>query len=65
METKPKTQWPRLRDLPENEREVFGRWLTGQTCPVIQGEPDSEQDGYYQHDYETWKSRSKHFYFRE
>lgn len=48
-------QWPRIRDLPEDEREPFSEWLIGQTCPDIEGAPLAEQDGYYRHDYESWK----------
>jgi len=49
--------WPRLRDLPETERIIFNEWLCGQTCPWIEGEPESEQDGYYPWDYERWVQR--------
>lgn len=47
--------WKRIRDLPENERDEFVKWLEGQTRPWIDGEPASEQDGYYEWDYENWK----------
>lgn len=49
--------WPRLRDLPETEREVFGKWLyeNGQTRPEVAGVPDADQDFYYSHDYDRWK----------
>ena len=49
------TNWPRIRDLPEEEREPFRAWLGGQTVPVIEGVPDEEQDGFYWGDYEIWK----------
>ncbi len=48
--------FPRIRDLQEGERKEFDRWLAGQTRPGIEGLPDSEQDGYYEWDYERWKS---------
>jgi hypothetical protein len=47
--------WPRVRDLPEKERNEFEIWLNGQTRPVIEGEPDSEQDGYFPWDYAKWR----------
>lgn len=46
----------RLRDLPETERSQFFAWLRGQTIPVLNGVPDSQQDGFYLHDYRRWKS---------
>lgn len=59
------TQWPRIRDLPEQERKPFADFLIGQTVPVIEGEPmDAEhQDGYYSHDYRNWKSKPENRYF--
>jgi hypothetical protein len=55
----PRTVWPRIRDLPEAERAPFGEWLNkyGQTCPWLEGEPESEQDGYYVGDYKRWAWR--------
>lgn len=48
--------WPRLRDLPETEREVFRKWLLGKTRPPeVAGIPDADQDFYYSHDYDRWK----------
>jgi len=47
--------WPRIRDLPESERDAFTEWLDGQTRPMIEGEDMSEQDAYYEHDYRAWK----------
>jgi len=47
--------FPRLRDLPVDEQQPFGKWLFGQTCPVLEGLPDSEQDAYYPDDYDRWK----------
>jgi hypothetical protein len=51
----------RLRDLPEGERSEFTAWLTGRTAPALSDEegkllPKEQQDGYYEHDYETWKA---------
>lgn len=48
-------QWPRVRDLPENERQPFTEWLVGQTMPVVDGAPDADQDAYYPWDYQSWK----------
>ena len=50
-----KYKWPRIKDLPEEERKPFRKWLGGQTVPVIEGLPMSEQDAYYVWDYERWK----------
>lgn len=47
--------WPRIRDLPEREREPFNRWLSGQTRPLMMGVPEHEQDGYFPWDYDRWK----------
>lgn len=54
MNTEP--QWPRIKDLPNEEQEPFKKWLFGQTCPEIPGVPMEEQDGYYSHDYRAWKA---------
>lgn len=51
--------WPRTRDLPEIDRAIFEHWLSGQTRPLIEGEPWNEQDAYYEHDYERWKRQGK------
>lgn len=48
--------WPRIRDLPEEERVPFAQWLVGQTVPYLENEPQSEQDAYYPWDYEAWKT---------
>ena len=47
-------QWPRLRDLPEEDREPFWQWLAGQTRPWLDGVAMSEQDAYYRRDYARW-----------
>lgn len=51
-------QWPRIRNLPEMDREPFSKWLNefGQTRPLIEGETDEDQDGYYTHDYKRWRA---------
>lgn len=51
----PPDHCPRIRDLPENERGPFSKWLNGQTVPRIVGERMENQDGYYSRDYERWK----------
>jgi hypothetical protein len=57
--TEPKVtpSFPRIRDLPEAEREPFRKWLAGQTVPLMDGIPDGEQDCYYSWDYKRWKER--------
>lgn len=47
--------WPRIRNLPQEEHEPFMKFLEGQTRPWIDGEPESEQDGYYNCDYLNFK----------
>jgi len=49
--------FPRIRNLPKVERAPFKKWLTGQTCPWLEGVPDSEQDAYYPWDFFEWKRR--------
>jgi len=49
--------WPRIRDLPQEEQAGFRKWLYGQTVPIIPAIPMEEQDGYYPWDYETWKNK--------
>ena len=49
--------WPRIRNLPAEEREPFGLWLhvNAYQRPIIEGVSDSDQDGYYTGDYKDWK----------
>lgn len=47
--------WLRIRDLPEAERQPFLDFLAHQTRPWIDGEPESEQDGYYHCDLENFR----------
>ena len=54
-QTSTEYNWPRIKDLPEDEREPFSQWLGGQTRPFIEGLSWDEQDGYYESDYERWK----------
>ncbi len=49
------TPYPRIRNLPTEEQEPFSKWLTGQTCPWIEGESIEDQDAYYPWDYARWK----------
>ena len=49
-------EWPRIRDLPEEERKPFYDWLYGQTRPLMDNVPMDEQDAYYSWDYERWKA---------
>jgi hypothetical protein len=55
--------WPRIRDLPESERQPFSEFLWGQTLPLIDGVPMAEQDGYYPWDYDNWKRKPQHRFF--
>jgi hypothetical protein len=50
-------EYPCIRNLPEVEQGVFAHWLFTQTRPLLRDVPDSEQDAYYQHDYDLWKSQ--------
>lgn len=54
--------WPKIRDLPEDEKIPFSHWLTGKTVPIINGPPDTEQDAFYPWDYKMWKSIQWHEY---
>lgn len=53
------THWPRIKDLPEAEREPFRKFLSGQTCPLITSLSYDEQDAYYPWDYKQWKRTLK------
>lgn len=53
------THWPRIKDLPEEERAPFRQWLSGQTCPLITNLSYEEQDAYYETDYRYWKASLK------
>ena len=48
-------EWPRLRDLPEEEQAPFLKWLVGQTRPLEAGVPMEEQDFYFPWDYDRWR----------
>lgn len=50
------TNWPRINDLPEEERIPFEDWLRGQTRPLLDNTPWEEQDTYYPWDYDRWKA---------
>jgi hypothetical protein len=50
-------KWPRLKDLPPDERDAFDEWLKGRTVPAIDGLPPEEQDAYFPWDYALWKNR--------
>lgn len=52
-------RYKRIRDLPEDERVEFTKWLTYQTVPMDDSIPLEEQDFYYQHDYDKWKQLLK------
>lgn len=50
-------KWPRIRDLPEQEREPFAKWLYGQTRPLMEnGTAPEDEDAFYQWDYDRWKA---------
>lgn len=46
----------RIRDLPQEERQPFTKWLAYQTRPLLEGVPMEEQDGYFPWDYQSWKA---------
>ncbi len=53
--------WPRIRELPEPEREPFRLWLSNQTRPLVEDDPKvlfswEDQDFFYTHDYLRWKA---------
>lgn len=53
------THWPRIKNLPKNEQKPFRKWLSGQTCPLIDGLAYEEQDAFYPWDYDQWKRHLK------
>ena len=52
-------KFSRVRDLPEDERGCFERYLSDQTRPLEEGVPMEEQDFYYPWDYESWLKQGK------
>ena len=56
-------QWPRIRDLPEQEQVPFSAFLAGQTRPWLDGITVEQQDAYYTWDYENWKREPKARFF--
>ena len=44
MKEEQEKQWPRIQDLPEEEREPFTKFLDGQTRPLVEG--DEPHDRY-------------------
>lgn len=54
---KPQNNQPgRICDLPEDEREPFKAYLNLKNCPLLDGVPLEEQDGYWPTDYRLWKA---------
>lgn len=52
-------EFPRIKDLPVEEQELFKEWLTGQTMPLADNYkeiPQEEWDWYYPWDYQRWKT---------
>lgn len=47
-------KYPRIRNLPVAEKELFRKYLNGQTCPIVEGIPMNEQDFYYPWDYDRF-----------
>lgn len=43
----------RTSELPEDQRELYRKWISGQTVPVIDGAPDAS----YAWDYHTFLTR--------
>lgn len=48
--------WPRIRDLPEAEREPFRNYLEDQNTPMVMSLSAAEQDFYYPDSYQRWKA---------
>lgn len=61
--TTPQQPWPRIRNLPEAERQPFIEFLVGQTVPWIEGEPMEDQDAYYPWDYDNFKRKPQNRHF--
>ena len=57
----PEQKWPRIRDLPEKEREPFTKALSHQTRPWVDNIPETDQDFYFPWDYDRWKAGSPVF----
>ena len=60
MQNEPSCEYPRIRDLPENERQSFREHLFHQTRPILTDEagrmlPREEQDAYNECDNIRWK----------
>jgi hypothetical protein len=57
----PEIPWPRVRDLPESEREAFELYLgvEGIARPLLEGLEMDDQDGFYPEDYSCWKMENK------
>lgn len=51
----PEYEYPRLRDLPEEERIPFEKWNYSSTRPLVMGVKLEDQDFYYPWDYAKWK----------
>lgn len=64
----PKSEYPfpRLRDLPKIERDLFGNWLFHQRRhgyadhPMVGGVEPKDQDFFWLNDYKMWRA-----YFEE
>jgi hypothetical protein len=53
------SHYPRLRDIPEEYREPFKEWLSGQTVPILEGEAIEDQDAFYPWDFMTWIEKAR------
>ena len=52
-------RWPRLRDLPVDERTLFAEWLQGSAVPLVKGCPLHEQDFFFPWDFVVWSFLSR------
>lgn len=54
----PDWNWPRLRDLPQEEQGEFKVWLMVNrlNLPLLDMVLATDQDAYYPHDYDDWKN---------
>lgn len=61
FELVPEIEWPRVRDLPEDEQEKFELYLGVENIarPLLEGLEMDEQDGFFPEDYEIWKMENK------
>jgi hypothetical protein len=45
-----------IPELPKEEQEPFNKWLSGQTCPLVEAEGENKFKCAYIGDYRQWKT---------